>query len=165
MLITTIGIHDQIIIATADALLIANKQYSQQVKQLVEQLTINHPHLTDEHNRVYRPWGYYEILAEGVTFKVKRIMVNIGAKLSLQMHKFRAEHWVVVSGQAEVLNDQQTFNLSVNQSTYIKRQTLHRLSNIGTEPLYVIEVQSGDYLGEDDIQRFDDIYEREITRI
>lgn len=160
ILVTTVGIQDQIIIATSDAVLVADKRYSQQVKELVNSLRQDHFQLTQDHQRVPRPWGYYEILAEGTGFKVKRLMVKPGAKLSLQMHQHRAEHWVVVAGEALVINDDRTIRLSVNQSTYIPQNTRHRLSNPGTEPLYVIEVQSGGYLGEDDIQRFDDIYAR-----
>lgn len=162
ILVTAIGVQDQIIVATQDAVLVADKQYSQQVKDLVNSLNKDHHQLTQDHQRVSRPWGYYEILAEGSSFKVKRLMVKPGARLSLQMHQHRAEHWVVVSGTAEVINDKQTIHLSVNQSTYIAQNTLHRLSNPGNEPLYVIEVQSGDYLGEDDIKRFDDLYARAL---
>jgi mannose-1-phosphate guanylyltransferase / mannose-6-phosphate isomerase len=163
ILVTTLGIQDQIIVATQDAVLVADKQYSQQVKELVSSLSKDHHQLTQDHQRVSRPWGYYEILAEGASFKVKRLMVKPGARLSLQMHQHRAEHWVVVSGKAEVINDTQTIYLSVNQSTYIAQNTLHRLSNPTNEPLYVIEVQSGAYLGEDDIKRFDDIYARNVS--
>jgi mannose-1-phosphate guanylyltransferase/mannose-6-phosphate isomerase len=163
LLVTAIGIQDQIIVATPDAVLVADKHYSQQVKDLVASLSKDHHQLTQDHQRVSRPWGYYEVLAEGAVFKVKRLMVKPGARLSLQMHQHRAEHWVVVSGQAEVINNTQTFYLSANQSTYIAQNTLHRLSNPGEEPLYVIEVQSGSYLGEDDIKRFDDLYAREVT--
>lgn len=163
ILVTAIGVQDQIIVATQDAVLVADKQYSQQVKDLVNSLSKDHHQLTQDHQRVSRPWGYYEVLAEGASFKVKRLMVKPGARLSLQMHQHRAEHWVVVSGKAEVINDAQTIYLSVNQSTYIAQNTLHRLSNPGNEPLYVIEVQSGAYLGEDDIKRFDDIYARDLS--
>jgi mannose-1-phosphate guanylyltransferase/mannose-6-phosphate isomerase len=161
-LVTTLGIHDQIIVATRDAVLVADKRYSQQVKEIVKALGTEHSQLAQEHQRVSRPWGYYEILAEGPTFKVKRLMVKPLAKLSLQMHQHRAEHWVVVGGEAEVVNDTQTLVLTVNQSTYIPEKTRHRLSNPGKDPLYVIEVQSGSYLGEDDITRFDDIYQRKV---
>jgi len=159
-LVTTLGIQDQIIVVTADAVLVADKRYSQQVKDIVKSLGAEHQQLANEHQRASRPWGYYEVLAEGPTFKVKRLMVKPGAKLSLQMHQYRAEHWVVVSGEADVVNDDQVMRLSTNQSTYIPQKTRHRLSNPGSEPLYVIEVQSGSYLGEDDITRFDDIYHR-----
>lgn len=162
-LVTALGIKDQIIVATADAVLVADKQYSQQVKEIVKALGTEHRQLADDHRRVLRPWGYYEILAEGPTFKVKRLMVKSGAKLSLQMHQHRAEHWVVVGGQAEVVNGDIKMQLLANQSTYIPQKTRHRLSNPGSEPLYVIEVQSGVYLGEDDIVRFDDIYHRNTS--
>ena len=161
-LVTTLGVQDQIIVVTADAVLVADKRYSQQVKEIVNALGKEHGQLAQDHQRVARPWGYYEVLAEGPTFKVKRLMVKPGARLSLQMHEHRAEHWVVVAGQAEVVNDTQELRLMANQSTYIPQNTRHRLSNPGTEPLYVIEVQSGSYLGEDDIKRFDDIYERKV---
>jgi mannose-1-phosphate guanylyltransferase / mannose-6-phosphate isomerase len=161
-LVSTLGIQDQIIVATGDAILVADKRYSQQVKDIVNSLSEQNRQLADDHLKVSRPWGFYEILAEGPTFKVKRLMVKPGAKLSLQMHQHRAEHWVVVSGSAEVVNGDQMMTLKANQSTYIPQQTRHRLSNPGTEPLYVIEVQSGAYLGEDDIQRFDDVYHREV---
>jgi mannose-1-phosphate guanylyltransferase/mannose-6-phosphate isomerase len=163
LLVTTVGIQNQIIVATSDAVLVADKRYSQQVKELVNSLRKDHHHLTQDHQRVSRPWGYYEILAEGSAFKVKRLMVKPGAKISLQMHQHRAEHWVVVGGEAEVINGTQKILLSVNQSTYIPQNTMHRLSNPGTTPLYVIEVQSGAYLGEDDIKRFDDVYARKVV--
>jgi mannose-1-phosphate guanylyltransferase/mannose-6-phosphate isomerase len=161
LLVTTLGISNQIIVTTKDAVLVADKRYSQDVKELVNSLHKDHHQLTQEHLRVQRPWGYFEILAEGEAFKVKRLMVKPGARLSLQKHQHRAEHWVVVAGQAEVVNHNITSLLQVNQSTYIPQNTVHRLSNPGNEPLYVIEVQSGAYLGEDDIQRFDDIYARQ----
>jgi mannose-1-phosphate guanylyltransferase / mannose-6-phosphate isomerase len=162
MLVTTIGIENQIIIATRDAVLVADKAHAEEVKALVSTLHQDHHHLTQDHIKVSRPWGYYEILAEGASFKVKRLMIKPGAKLSLQMHEHRAEHWVVVAGVAEVINHEHTIHLSVNQSTYIPPKTRHRLGNPGIEPLFVIEVQSGSYLGEDDIVRFDDIYSRTV---
>ncbi len=118
-LVTTLGIQDQIIVVTADAILVADKRYSQQVKEIVNALGKEHGQLAQEHQRAARPWGYYEVLAEGPTFKVKRLMVKPGAKLSLQMHQHRAEHWVVVGGEAEVVNDTKELRLTVNQSTYI----------------------------------------------
>lgn len=160
ILVTTLGIRDQIIVATHDAVLVADKKYSQQVKDIVADLAKEHQQLALEHVKVSRPWGYFEVLVEQPTFKVKRLMIKPGAKLSLQMHQHRAEHWVVVEGIAEVVNDQQVFQLGVNQSTYIPQHTRHRLSNPGPQPLFVIEVQSGSYLGEDDITRFDDMYQR-----
>ncbi|MDX1836120.1 mannose-1-phosphate guanylyltransferase/mannose-6-phosphate isomerase [Legionella taurinensis] len=162
-LITTLGIKNQIIVATPDAVLVADKSYSQQVKDLVNSLTGDNQQLVDDHQRVMRPWGYYEILAEGPAFKVKRLMVKPGARLSLQKHQHRAEHWVVVGGEAEVVNDEKIMHLEANQSTYIPPKTRHRLSNPGKQPLFVIEVQSGHYLGEDDIERFDDIYQRKLV--
>lgn len=164
-LVTALGIKEQIIVVTADAVLVADKQYSQQVKEIVKALGAEHRQLADDHRRVLRPWGHYEVLAEGPTFKVKRLMVKPGAKLSLQMHQHRAEHWVVVSGKAEVVNDETVMYLIANQSTYIAEKTRHRLGNPSTEPLYVIEVQSGHYLGEDDIVRFDDIYQRTTREV
>ncbi len=161
-LVTTLGIKDQIIVATTDAILVADKKYSQQVKDIVNGFEEHHRPLADEHLKVSRPWGFYEVLAEGETFKVKRLMVKPGAKLSLQMHQHRSEHWVVVRGIAEIINGNQHVELFSNQSTYIPAKTKHRLSNPGNEPLYVIEVQSGTYLGEDDIQRFDDVYQRAV---
>lgn len=162
-LVTALGIQDQIIVSTHDAVLVADKRYAQQVKEIVSTLSKDNNVVADEHLQVHRPWGYFEILAEGETFKVKRLMVKPGAKLSLQMHQHRAEHWVVVGGIAEVINDDAVFQLQVNQSTYISPKTRHRLGNPGKEPLYVIEVQSGSYLGEDDIVRFDDVYYRDLT--
>ena len=162
-LVTTLGIENQIIVVTPDAVLVADKRYSQQVKDIVNAFGAEHSQYALEHQRAQRPWGYYEVLAEAPTFKVKRLMVKPGAKLSLQMHQHRAEHWVVVAGIADVVNHDQVIRLTANQSTYIPKQTRHRLSNSSTEPLYVIEVQSGSYLGEDDITRFDDVYERQTT--
>lgn len=159
-LVATLGLENHIVIATGDAILVANKNQTQDVKSLVQELSKTHVAQLQDHLRVARPWGYYEVLAEGEAFKVKRLMVKPGARLSLQRHQHRAEHWVVVSGTAEVVNDTQTLSLSTNESTYIAPTHMHRLSNKTTEPLYVIEVQSGSYLGEDDIERFDDDYQR-----
>ena len=161
-LVTTLGIENQIIVATQDAVLVADKKYSQQVKDIVNNLGEHHRQLADDHLKMSRPWGYYEVLAEGETFKVKRLMVKPGATLSLQRHQHRAEHWVVVSGVASIVNDDKTLCLKANQSTYIPKKTLHRLANKADTPLFVIEVQSGDYLGEDDIERFDDAYHRVV---
>jgi mannose-1-phosphate guanylyltransferase/mannose-6-phosphate isomerase len=163
VLVTTLGIKDQIIVATPDAILVADKKYSQQVKDIVSNLGTEHGQLANEHQRVHRPWGYFEVLAEGPTFKVKRLMIKPKAKISLQMHMQRAEHWVVVGGEAEVIRGEQILHLAVNQSTYIPQKTQHRLSNPGDEPLFVIEVQSGSYLGEDDIIRYEDMYQRELV--
>lgn len=165
MLVTSLGVENQIIIATSDAILVADKRYSEQVKDLVAALTDNHRELAENHRRVIRPWGYYEILAQGNAFKVKRLMVKPGAKLSLQRHQHRAEHWVVVEGVADVVNADVSSRLIANQSTYIPPRTAHRLSNSGTVPLFVIEVQSGDYLEEDDIQRLEDVYPRAFSQM
>jgi mannose-6-phosphate isomerase-like protein (cupin superfamily) len=112
------------------------------------------------HSRVYRPWGYYESLDDGASYQVKRLMVKPGARISLQRHGKRAEHWVVVSGRAKVTRGDEELLLGANESTYIPLGMMHRLENVGTEPLFVIEVQSGTYLGEDDIERFGDDYRR-----
>ena len=118
------------------------------------------PELTEIHQTVYRPWGSYTVMEEGANFKIKHIVVNPGAKLSMQMHKHRAEHWVVVSGEATITNNEIEYKLQENQSAYIPKTHKHRLENKGTEPLAIIEVQCGDYVGEDDIVRFDDKYGR-----
>ena len=162
-LVTALGVRDQIIVATRDAVLVADKAYSQQVKNLVASLGDEHQMLAKEHACTQRPWGTFEVLAEGEAFKVKRLMLKPGARISLQRHEHRAEHWVVVAGEAEVVNADDVFRLLVNQSTYIPPKTIHRLSNPGNVPLHVIEVQSGTYLGEDDITRYDDMYERKTV--
>jgi mannose-1-phosphate guanylyltransferase/mannose-6-phosphate isomerase len=159
-LVAAVGVKDLVIVETDDAVLVASKEHAQDVKLAVEHLKASHreEHLT--HSRVYRPWGYFESLDEGKGFQVKRLMVKAGAKISLQRHRQRAEHWVVVSGKARVTRDGEEILLGANQSTYIPLGATHRLENAGTEPLYVIEVQSGAYLGEDDIERFADDYRR-----
>jgi mannose-1-phosphate guanylyltransferase/mannose-6-phosphate isomerase len=159
-LIAAIGLKNTIIIETADAVLAAERSQVQNVKQIVDWL---HTQQRDEHlihRRVYRPWGSYEGIDTGDRYQVKRITVNPGAALSLQMHHHRAEHWIVVSGTASVTRGEETFLVSENESTYIPIGTKHRLENPGTIPLHMIEVQSGSYLGEDDIVRFDDQYGR-----
>lgn len=161
-LVTSLGIQDQIIVVTDDAVLVVDKQYSQQVKDLVNSLPKDNDQLKQDHLRVLRPWGAYEVLAESATFKVKKLTLKPHAKLSLQSHQHRSEHWVVVSGEATVENNGQVLRLVANQSTYIPQQTRHRLSNQTDELLHVIEVQSGCYLGEDDIVRYDDVYDRII---
>ncbi len=161
--VVAIGVKDQVIVSTPDAVLVADKSYSQDVKKLVEQMKQQSDPVATEHRRVYRPWGFYETLALGPGYHVKRLMVNPGARLSLQLHHHRNEHWVVVKGEAEVVNGEKVFRLYTNQSTYIDKETKHRLSNPTDEPLFVIEVQSGTYLGEDDIERFDDVYGRTVA--
>jgi len=163
--LAALGIKDQIVIETEDALLVAHKDYAQNVKGIVSQLHQKNYKAADTHNKVHRPWGYYETLALSKNFQVKRITIKPGAKISLQMHHHRAEHWVVVDGSAEVTRNNEVYALEKNESTYIPVGTKHRLTNSGNNPLIVIEVQSGDYLGEDDIVRFDDAYGREVKDI
>ena len=159
-LVATLGVEGLIIVDSEDALLVADRSRSQDVREVVEDLkrTNRSEHLS--HTRVYRPWGYYEQVDEGERFQVKRLMVKPGAALSLQRHRKRAEHWVVVSGRARVTRGEDTLYLEENQSTYIPVGTKHRLENPGKAPLLIVEVQSGSYLGEDDIERFEDRYNR-----
>ncbi len=159
-LLATLGVQNIAVIQTADATLICERSRTEDIKQLVEQVQKSHPHLTETHLTVHRPWGIYTILEEGPSFKIKFIIVNPGAKLSMQMHKHRSEHWVVVSGTAKITNGTQEIQLEANQSTYIPKTHRHRLENPGTLPLQIIEVQCGEYVGEDDIVRFDDTYNR-----
>lgn len=155
-----IGLNHLMIIDTPDALLVADKSCSQQVKQLYAHLkSIQHP-IHQQHRTVHRPWGSYTVLEESERYKIKRIEVKPQAALSLQMHHHRSEHWIVVSGTAKVVNGEQSYLLSINQSTYIPAGQQHRLENPGVMDLVMIEVQSGEYLGEDDIVRFDDQYGR-----
>lgn len=155
-----VGVEDLIVVDTPDALLIAHKNNAQDVKQIVSQLKkAGHTaHLL--HQTVHRPWGTYTTLEEGERFKIKRIVVHPGETLSLQMHHHRSEHWVVVSGMAKVINDDSQLLLNTNESTFIRAGHQHRLENPGVIDLVLIEVQSGDYLGEDDIVRFEDVYGR-----
>ena len=159
-LVAAVGVEDLVVVATADAVLVSRKDASQDVKKIVEKLERGGRELHVTHRKVFRPWGAYEGLDIGENFQVKRITVNPGAKLSLQMHHKRAEHWVVVSGTAQVTCDDKIFTLRENESTFIPLGAKHRLENIGSEPLHLIEVQSGHYLGEDDIVRFEDSYGR-----
>ena len=159
-LVTAVGVDNLVIIETSDAVLIADKSQSQHVKKIVNQLVKNNRQEDTLHRKVHRPWGWYDSIDEGTRFKVKRIQVKPGASLSLQKHAHRAEHWVVIKGTAEITNGEQVLTLSENQSTYIPPGTLHRLSNPGDIPLEIIEVQSGSYVGEDDIERFEDVYGR-----
>lgn len=159
-MVAALGIRDLVVIDTPDAVLIAPRERVQEVKQLVDRLKANGRPEHLFHRKVYRPWGSYDSLDMGERFQVKRIMVKPGAALSLQKHHHRAEHWIVVSGTAEVTRDSEVFQLSENQSTYLPVGAVHRLRNTGTEPLELIEVQSGDYLGEDDIVRLEDVYGR-----
>ncbi|HBR59564.1 MAG TPA: mannose-1-phosphate guanylyltransferase/mannose-6-phosphate isomerase [Deltaproteobacteria bacterium] len=159
-LVTAIGVDDLCIIHTPDVTLVANKNDSERVKKLVGQLQQQSLDEALDHRKVYRPWGWYDTVDSGDCFKVKRICVNPGASLSLQKHKHRSEHWVVVKGKAKITNGDQTQLLSENQSSYIPIGAAHRLENPGESPLQIIEVQSGDYLGEDDIVRLQDEYGR-----
>ena len=159
-LITTVGVDNLVIIDTPDAVLVANKDKVQEVKQIVEQLKKEQRPEAVLHREVYRPWGKYDSVDSGERFQVKRITVKPGAKLSVQMHHHRAEHWIVVSGTAKVTIDDKSVLLSENQSAYIPIGAVHALENPGKLPLEMIEVQSGSYLGEDDIVRFEDRYGR-----
>lgn len=159
-LVTLVGVDNLIVVETPDAVLVADKSRSQEVKQIVQALNRGEREEHVLHRKVNRPWGWYDSIDEGSRFKVKRILVNPGASLSLQMHHHRAEHWIVVAGTAEITNGDRKILLSENQSTYIPLGETHRLANPGTIPLEIIEVQSGSYLGEDDIVRFEDTYGR-----
>ncbi|MHB1085055.1 MAG: mannose-1-phosphate guanylyltransferase/mannose-6-phosphate isomerase [Thiobacillus sp.] len=160
-MVALLGVSDLVVVETADVVLVAQKDQVQEVKKLVDRLKAENrcEHLI--HKQVYRPWGWYEGIDEGERFQVKRIMVKPGEKLSLQMHHHRAEHWIVVSGTASVTCGDEVMMLTENQSTYIPLGTTHRLENPGKIDLHMIEVQSGTYLGEDDIVRFEDIYKRD----
>ncbi|MFA7942786.1 mannose-1-phosphate guanylyltransferase/mannose-6-phosphate isomerase [Pseudomonas brenneri] len=159
-LVTTVGVENLIIVETKDAVLVAHKDHVQDVKKIVEQLKGCKRHEHTNHREVYRPWGVYDSIDNGERYQVKRITVKPGEKLSVQMHHHRAEHWIVVSGTARVTNGEKTYLVTENQSTYIPIGQIHALENPGMIPLELIEVQSGSYLGEDDIVRFEDIYGR-----
>jgi len=159
-LVTTVGVNNLVVVETADAVLVASKERVQEVKAVVDRLQASQRPEGRSHRKVYRPWGYYDSIDFDQRFQVKRIMVRPGACISLQMHHHRAEHWVVVSGAAQVHRGDEVFLLTENQSTYIPVGIQHRLTNPGKIPLEIIEVQSGSYLGEDDIVRFEDVYGR-----
>jgi mannose-1-phosphate guanylyltransferase/mannose-6-phosphate isomerase len=159
-LVTLVGMDNTVVVETSDAVLVANKSSVQDVKEIVRKLHALKRPEASLHLKVYRPWGSYESLAEAPGFKVKRIIVSPAAALSLQLHHQRAEHWIVVEGVATVTCGEHRFELQQNQSTYIPVETRHRLQNNTNSPIILIEVQCGDYLGEDDIVRFDDIYGR-----
>lgn len=158
--LATVGLEDVIVVETADAVLVASKDKAQDVKQIVNHLKAEERDEYKVHREVFRPWGSYQGIDAGSRFQVKRLSVKPGAQLSLQMHHHRAEHWIVVTGTALVTCGEQTFYLHENESTYIPIGEKHRLENPGKTPLEIIEVQSGSYLGEDDIVRFEDIYDR-----
>lgn len=159
-LVATIGLSDLVVVCTDDAVLIAPQDRAQQVKNIVDRLKMDKREEANIHSRVYRPWGWYQTIDSGVGFQAKQLMVKPGAVLSLQRHQHRAEHWVVVDGIARVSKDGEIFDLTINQSTYIPQGIKHRLENVGSEALRIIEVQTGSYLGEDDIERLEDVYGR-----
>jgi len=159
-LVSVVGLRDVVVVETPDAVLVADRESSQDVKKIVAQLSSSQRGEQNLHRKVHRPWGWYDSIDHGPRHQVKRILVKPGASLSLQMHHHRAEHWIVVSGTAEVTNGDKVILLTENQSTYIPLGQTHRLANPGKVPLEIIEVQSGSYLGEDDIVRFEDTYGR-----
>ena len=159
-LVSIVGVSDLIIVDTKDALLVTNKNDSQNIKNIVNKLKKHNRSETEHHRKVFRPWGYYDSIDVGNGFQAKRISVKPGAKLSLQKHRHRAEHWVVVSGIAIITCGEKTFKLKKNQSTYIPKGEIHRLENQESTDLEIIEIQTGEYLGEDDIIRLEDEYER-----
>jgi mannose-1-phosphate guanylyltransferase/mannose-6-phosphate isomerase len=160
-LVALLGVRDLVVVDTEDALLVAHRDGVQQVKDIVARLKAEGRGQAQSHTLVFRPWGSYETVDAGERFQVKRIVVKPGAALSLQMHHHRAEHWVVVRGTARVTCDERVFELHENQSTFIPLGSKHRLENPTDAPLELIEVQSGGYLGEDDIVRFEDVYGRQ----
>ncbi|OYV58455.1 MAG: hypothetical protein B7Z71_10205 [Acidocella sp. 21-58-7] len=160
ILTTLLGVQDMVVVTTQDAVLVAHKDHTQDVKKIVERLKKTSRPEAEAHNRAYRPWGFYESLIKGERFQVKRIVVWPGQKLSLQKHFHRAEHWVVVAGVATVTCDAEIRTVNENESIYLPLGSVHRMENPGKIPLTVIEVQSGPYLGEDDIVRFEDTYGR-----
>ena len=160
-LVATVGVDNLVIIETPDALLVADKSHAQDVKQIVDRLNAEERGEAALHREVHRPWGTYDCIDEGDRFQVKRITVNPGSQISLQKHFHRAEHWVVVRGTAEVTCDDEVITLTENQSTFIPLGSVHRLRNPGKVPLEIVEVQSGSYLGEDDIVRLEDTYGRD----
>ena len=162
-LVATIGLHGLVVVDTPDATLVCSKDRAQDVKKVVDRLRrgTSGEHLI--HRTVNRPWGSYTVLEEGDSYKIKRLSISPGSKLSLQLHHHRSEHWVVVSGTARVTNGDRVYDVHTNESTYIPMSTQHRLENQGKIPLQIIEVQNGEYLEEDDIVRLEDDYNREGT--
>lgn len=159
--LATLGLENMAVVQTRDATLVCHRDQAADLKQLVARMKEDHRNLTETHLTVARPWGTYTTLEEGHRYKIKRIVVNPGAKLSLQMHYHRSEHWVVIAGTAKIVNGEQEIFLEENESTYIPKTHRHRLENPGRIPLQIIEIQSGPYLEEDDIVRFGDIYGRD----
>jgi mannose-1-phosphate guanylyltransferase/mannose-6-phosphate isomerase len=160
-MIAAVGLRDHVVVETKDAVLVAPRDRVQDVKQLVQQLKAQGRYETSLHREVFRPWGSYDSVDSGDRFQVKRLSVKPGASMSLQLHHHRAEHWIVVSGTARITRGEETFLLGENESTYIPMGTKHRIENPGKVALHIVEVQSGSYLGEDDIVRFEDRYGRE----
>jgi mannose-1-phosphate guanylyltransferase / mannose-6-phosphate isomerase len=161
--VALVSVENLVVVALEDAVLVVAKDRAEQIRKLVADLKGNGSTVALQHNRVYRPWGWYQSLDRGERHRVKCIMVKPGGKLSLQSHRHRSEHWVVVTGTLEVTRGETTELLSENQSTYIPIGEKHRLANPGKIPAFLIEVQSGSYLGEDDIVRYDDVYRRSAT--
>ena len=159
-LVTTVGIKGLVVVSTPDALLVASRDRVQDVRKLVQRLSDEERTEQAHHTKVYRPWGHYEAIDQGDGYQVKRLVVDAGKRISLQRHQHRSEHWVVVRGSARVTLETTTFDLATNESTYIAAGAIHRLENAGFQPLEVIEVQTGAYLGEDDIERFEDDFNR-----
>jgi len=160
--LSLLGVDNLIVIETADSVLVANKDNTQSIKELVMILEKNHLNLLNDHTKVNRPWGWFDTIDEGENFKVKRIQVNPKKSISLQKHQRRSEHWVVIKGQVAITKDDKIFTLKENESVYINKNQIHRISNKTNKIAQIIEVQTGDYLGEDDIERLDDNYGRKI---
>lgn len=159
-LVALVGVSDLLVVDTPDALLVAHKDQAQRVKYVYQRLKEASHEAANLHRTSHRPWGSFTVLEEGERFKIKRLVVKPGRRLSLQSHYHRSEHWVVVSGMARVTNGEAEYLVGTNESTYIPCGTKHRLENPGLLPLVLIEVQSGDYVGEDDIVRYEDVYGR-----
>jgi len=159
-LVAVVGVRDLVIVDTGDAVLVADREHAQDVKQVVSQLHSMQHQAADFHRTVHRPWGSFSVLEDAEDCKVKRLVVKPGQVLSLQKHQRRSEHWTVIQGEAKVRLGDKEFNLKANESTFIPAGTRHRLENPGTEDIHLIEVQTGSYFGEDDIVRYEDIYGR-----
>jgi mannose-1-phosphate guanylyltransferase/mannose-6-phosphate isomerase len=158
--LATLGVDNLVVVQTPDVTLVCDRSRAEDLKDLVSVVSGSHPDLITTNTTTHRPWGTYTVLEEGPNFKIKKITVNVGAKLSMQMHEHRSEHWVVVSGKARITNGEDVKILEINQSDYIPKRHKHRLENAGDSPLEIIEVQCGDYVDEDDIIRFEDSYGR-----
>jgi mannose-1-phosphate guanylyltransferase/mannose-6-phosphate isomerase len=159
-LLSTIGLEDCLIVETDDAVLVAKKGETWKVREIVNRLRENKRKEASEHLTTYRPWGSYTVLEQGPKYKIKRVVVNPGEKISLQKHSHRSEHWVIVRGTAKIVIGNEEILVHENESAYVPKSTLHRLENEGEIPVEIIEVQNGEYLEEDDIERFSDIYSR-----